>query len=76
MSGGAATATKIAAFVQQNVEKIKMLIQTVAAALDPNGLLSMLKDLAEAQGWLQILVDLQKDLKNPFKGFERELAAS
>jgi len=76
LSGGAATATKIAAFVQQNVEKIKMLIQTVAAALDPNGLLSMLKDLAEAQGWLQILVDLQKDLKNPFKGFERELAAS
>ena len=76
MAGGAATVVKIADFVQKNVEKIKLLIQTVFAALDPNGLLLMLKDLAEAQGWLQILVDLQKDLKDPFKGFQRELAAS
>ena len=30
----------------------------------------MLKDVAESQGWLQTLIDLRSDLKNPFKGFE------
>ena len=68
MSGGAATATKIAAFVQQNLEKIKLLIQAVSSALDPNGILMMLKDVAESQGWLQTLIALKSDLKNPLKG--------
>ena len=74
MSGGVASAAKIAAFVQQNLEKIKLLIQTVVTALDPSGILSMLKDVAESQGWLQTLIDLRSDLKNPFKGFEKGIA--
>lgn len=76
MSGGVASAAKIAAFVQQNLEKIKLLIQTVVTALDPSGILSMLKDVAEAQGWLQTLIDLRSDLKNPFKGFEKGIASA
>jgi len=75
ISGGVATAAKIASFVQQNLEKIKLLIQTVMVALDPNGILTMLKGVAEAQGWLEILIDLQGDLKNPLKGFEQGIAA-
>ncbi len=76
MSGGVASAAKIAAFVQQNLEKIKLLIQTVVTALDPSGILSMLKDVAESQGWLQTLIDLRSDLKNPFKGFEKGIASA
>ena len=76
MSGGAATAAKIATFVQQNLEKIKLLIQAVSSALDPAGILTILKDVAESQGWLQTLIDLKSDLKNPLRGFERGLSTS
>jgi len=76
LSGGAATAAKIANFIQQNLEKIKLLIQTVVSALDPDGIISILKDIAVVQGWAQTLIDLKNDLKNPFKGFEQGIATT
>ena len=72
LSGGVATAAKIANFIQQNLEKIKLLIQTVISALDPDGIVSTLKDIAVAQGWIQTLIDLKRDLKDPFKSFKQE----
>jgi len=76
LSGGVATAAKIANFIQQNLEKIKLLIQTVISALDPDGIVSTLKDIAVAQGWIQTLIDLKRDLKNPFKSFEQGIVTA
>jgi hypothetical protein len=76
LSGGVATAAKIANFIQQNLEKIKLLIQTVISALDPDGIVSTLKDIAVAQGWIQTLIDLKRDLKDPFKSFKQGIVTA
>ena len=63
LSGGAATAVKIADFVNKNVERIKMFVESVKAALDPNGILKILDNIKAFKEIPELLTDLRDELK-------------
>ena len=67
MTSGAATAVKIAEFVQKNVQKIKMFVEAVKAALDPNGIVEMLGQIAFFKEAADLLLNLKKDLQKAGK---------
>ena len=76
MTGGSATAAKIAIFIKENVEKIKMFVEAVKAALDPNGIVEMLgQKIAFFKEAAALLLNLKKDLQNPHREFQQGFAA-
>ena len=75
MSGGAATAAKISAFVQENLEKIKLFVETIKSSIDPNGIVEMLGNIAAFKGAADLLLNLKKDLQNPYRDFEQSIPA-
>ena len=64
MTGGSATAAKIGIFIKENAEKIKMFVEAVKAALDPNGIVEMLGQVAFFKEAADLLLNLKKDLQN------------
>tara|TARA_Y100000593_G_C4218286_1_gene290441 strand:- start:45 stop:737 length:693 start_codon:yes stop_codon:yes gene_type:complete len=69
MTSGAATAVKIAEFVQKNVQKIKMFVEAVKAALNPNGIVGILGQITFFKETADLLLNLKKDLENPHREF-------
>tara|TARA_E500000305_G_C4015247_1_gene235185 strand:+ start:944 stop:1636 length:693 start_codon:yes stop_codon:yes gene_type:complete len=67
LSGGGATAAKAATFIQQNMEKIKLFIESIKAALDPNGIITFLEKVPAFVEAAQLLAQLKSDLQNPFR---------
>ena len=70
MSGGGATAAKIA----KHIEKLKLILESVKAALDPNGLVKMLENLVMFKDAAELLAQLKKDLQNPFRDLQAQIA--
>ena len=66
MSGGAATTAKIGAFVQENIEKIKLFVETIKSAIDPNGIVEMLGNITAFKEAADLFLNLKKDLQNPY----------
>ena len=67
MTAGGATAAKIANFVRENIEKIKLFVEAVNNALDPTGIIEMLEKIPAYAEAGKILLQLKRDLQDPFK---------
>ena len=64
ISGGSASGAKIINFIKENIEKVKLFVEGLVAALDPAGILDMLESL-----------HMFKDAKELIKDFKQDLAA-
>ena len=62
LTGGSATAMQISEYVSKNVEKIKMFVMSVKAALDPYGIIEVLKNIKAFKEAAELLTDLKADL--------------
>jgi|2_EtaG_2_1085320.scaffolds.fasta_scaffold01931_8 hypothetical protein len=70
MSAGGATAVKIAAFVSENIEKIKLFVEAIKTALDPTGILGLLEKIPAYAESAEILLQLKRDLQDPLRGLK------
>lgn len=79
MSGGTGTAAKAAIWIQENVEKIKLMLEAIQNFLDPKGLISVLWDfLNGSKFWQeneQTIKNLKDDLEDPHRAFKNAFAA-
>jgi hypothetical protein len=75
MSVGGATAAKIGIFVKENIEKIKLFVETIKSSIDPNGVVEMLGTIAAFKEAADLLLNLKKDLQNPYREFEQAITA-
>ena len=75
LTGGSATAARVAEIVSKNIERIKMFLETVQSSLDPKGVIDMLSQVQEFKEAAEMLLQLKSDLQNPNKEFERGFPA-
>tara|TARA_R110002074_G_scaffold20402_7_gene64764 strand:- start:122 stop:1108 length:987 start_codon:yes stop_codon:yes gene_type:complete len=71
LSGGSASAAKIINFLQENIDKIKLFVESMMDILDPQGILDSLENLANLKKGTDIYNSFKSDLelaKNPFAG--------
>ena len=62
LAAGSGTAVKISTFIKDNIEKIKLFVDGVMSALDPNGILDMIEQF-----------DIMKDAKELIDQFKADL---
>jgi len=62
ISGGSASGAKIINFIEENIEKIKLFMEGLAAALDPAGVLDMLENLQMFKDAKELINDFKQDL--------------
>ena len=78
MAGGAGTAAKAANWIQENVEKIKLILEAVKSFLDPKGLISVLWDFLKVSKFWQenqdTINNLKNDLEDPHRAFKAGFA--
>jgi len=72
MSAGGATAAIIAA----NIEKIKLFVETIKSSIDPNGIVEMLGNIAAFKEAADLLLNLKKDLQNPYRELEQAISTT
>jgi len=75
LTGGSATAARVAEIVSKNVERIKMFLETVQSSLDPKGVIDMLSQVQEFKEAAEMLLQLKSDLQNPNKEFQQGFSA-
>ena len=62
ISGGSASGAKIINFIEENIEKIKLFMEGLVAALDPAGVLDMLENLQMFKDAKELINDFKQDL--------------
>ena len=60
--------------IAKHIEKLKLILESVKAALDPNGLVKMLENLVMFKDAAELLAQLKKDLQNPFRDLQAQIA--
>tara|TARA_Y100000593_G_C4242218_1_gene302751 strand:- start:130 stop:822 length:693 start_codon:yes stop_codon:yes gene_type:complete len=67
LTAGAGTAAKVSIWIKENLEKLKLVIETIKNSLDPNGIADMLENIALFKDAAELITDLKADLQDPFK---------
>ena len=70
ITGGSATAAQVAQFVQTNIERLKLIIETVKNALDPMGIMDLLGTVQSFKDKVEFLQKLKDDIQNPHREFQ------
>jgi len=68
ISGGSASGAKIINFIKENIEKIKLFMEGLVAALDPAGVLDMLENLQMFKDAKELINDFKQDLASQRTG--------
>ena len=69
ISGGSATIAQVAQFVQTNIERLKLIVETVKNALDPMGIMDLLGTVQSFKDKVEFIQQLKDDLQSPHKDF-------
>ena len=67
LAAGAGTSAKVALWIQENLEKLKLVIEAIKNSLDPNGIADMLDNITLFKDATELITDLKADLLDPFK---------
>ena len=69
LSGGLGGAAQVAQFVQTNIERLKLIVETIKNALDPMGIMDLLDTVESFKDKVEFLQKLKDDLRDPYKEF-------
>tara|TARA_R100000664_G_C2623758_1_gene56563 strand:- start:66 stop:491 length:426 start_codon:yes stop_codon:yes gene_type:complete len=69
ISGGVGAAAQVAQFVQTNIERLKLIVETIKNALDPMGIMDLLGTVESFKDKVEFLQKLKNDLQDPYKEF-------
>ena len=69
VSGGLGAAAQVAQFVQTNIERLKLIVETIKNALDPMGIMDLLGTVESFKDKVEFLQKLKNDLQDPYKEF-------
>ena len=69
LSGGVGAAAQVAQFVQTNIERLKLIVETIKNALDPMGIMDLLDTVESFKDKVEFLQKLKDDLRDPYKEF-------
>ena len=69
LSGGLGGAAQVAQFVQTNIERLKLIVETIKNALDPMGIMDLLDTVESFKDKVEFLQKLKDDLQDPYKEF-------